>query len=168
MHAKRFVCLLVLIVVSALGAPPLSACGDKFLALGRTMSRFQGFASVHPGVIAIYTRDTAAAAEAAEPLRRILLRAGHRVNIVNVNTLSPLVKASGVDIVFANVDESDAVRTRIDTTNRPPKVLYVASRGRGISRVTPVLKTDDTADKFLRVVEEAMKERTKAGAKGKP
>ena len=123
---------------------------------------------MHPGVIAIYTRDAAGAADAVEPLRKVLQRAGHSVNIVNVNTLSPLVKASGVDIVLASATESDAVRTRIDTTNRPPTVLYVASGGRGVSRVTSVLKPDDTAERFLRVIEDAMKGRTKAGIKVKP
>jgi len=78
------------------------------------------------------------------------------------------VKASGVDIVLASATESDAVRTRIDTTNRPPTVLYVASGGRGVSRVTSVLKPDDTAERFLRVIEDAMKGRTKAGIKVKP
>jgi hypothetical protein len=174
MRSKQLVCLVALIGVWGAGAPALSACGDKFLALGRSLSRYQGFASVHPGVIALYTRDAAGATDGMAVLRKILMRAGHRVNIVDVTTLGPLVNASGVDIVLASANDSDALGTRIGTTSRQPTVLYVAlprERGavarRGVSPVTPVLKPDDTPEKFLRVIEEAMKGRTKAGVKVK-
>ena len=171
---KRLACLVVSIGISGALAPPLSACGDKFMALGRGMSIHQAFASLHPGAIAIYTRNSADAAEAVQPLRKILMRAGHRVDIVSVDTLGPLVKGAGVDVVLASVNDSDAVRGLVDKAQLQPTVLYVAPDKRvaaarpGVSPVAPVLKHDDTADKFLRVVETAMAERTKAGVRVKP
>ena len=173
MRLKRLAGLVVLIGISS-GAPPLSACGDKFLALGRGMSRYQAFTSVYPGAIAIYTRDPAGAVEALQPLRKILMRAGHRVSIVSVDTLSPIVKAAGVDIVLASLNDSDAVRALVDKAQLQPTVLYVAPSKRvararpGVSAVAPGLKTDDKAERFLRVIEEAMTARTKAGVRVKP
>ena len=173
MRLKRLGCLLVVIGISGAGAPPLSACGDKFLALGRGMTFHQAFASVHPGAITIYSRDPAGAAEALQPLRKILMRAGHRVEIVSVDTLGPLVKAGVVDIVLASVTDSDAVGALVQNAPLQPTVLYVASRvrivrtGSGVSPVAPVLKTDDKADRFLRVIEDAMTLRTKAGVRAK-
>jgi hypothetical protein len=174
MRSKQLACLLALIVISGAGAPPLEACGDKFLALGRGMSLNQSFASLHPGVIAIYTRDPAGAAEAFQSLRKILTRAGHRVSIVGSDTLGPLVKAAGVDIVLASVTDADAVSALIDTARPHPTVLYVAPRGRvavlraSVSPVAPALKPDDKAATFLRVVEDAMTERSRAGVRVKP
>ena len=173
MCLKRLACLVVLIGISGAGAPPLSACGDKFLALGRGMTFHQTFASVHPGAIAIYTRDPAGTAEALQPLRKILMRAGHRVNIVNVTTLSPMLKAAAVDIVLASVNDSDAVRVLVDNTQQRPTVLYVATPKRvagarpGVPPVAPALKPDDKPETFLRVIEDAMKLRTKAGVRVK-
>ena len=174
MRLKRLACLVVLIGLCGAGGPPLSACGDKFLALGRGMSFYQGFASVHPGAIAIYTPDPVAGAERLQPLRKILMRAGHRVSIVSVDTLSPIVKTAGVDIVLASVNDSDAVRALVDKAPLQPTVLYVAPGKRvagappGVSPIAPVLKTDDKAEKFLRVIEDEMTVRTKAGVRVKP
>jgi len=174
MRLKRLASLVVLIGISGAGAPPLSACGDKFLALGRGMSFHQAFASVHPGAIAIYTRDPVGGAEALQPLRKILMRAGHRVSIVSVNTLSPIVKTAGVDIVLASVNDADAVRALVDQAQLQPTVLYVAPRKPmtgarpGVSPVLSVLKPDDKAERYLRVVEEAMTMRAKAGVRVKP
>ena len=173
MRAKWLACLVALIGVSGVGAPPLSACGDKFLALGRGMSLRQAFASLRPGAIAIYARDPAGAAEAMQPLSKILARAGHRVRIMGVDTLGQAVTASQVDIVLASVTDSDAVRALIDTANPQTTVLYVAPRARvvvaraGVSPVA-VLKSDDKAETFLRVIEDAMTVRTRAGVRVKP
>lgn len=172
MRSKQLACLLALIGMSGVLAPPLSACGDKFLALGRSLSFHQAFASLHPGAIAIYTRNPTASAEALEPLRRLLTRAGHRVSIVGGTQPGTLAKPSGVDLVLASVIDSDAVRALVGTSQLQPTVLYVASGERAVARsgaasVKPVLKSDDKAEKFLRVVEDAMKDRTKAGIRVK-
>ena len=172
MHSKRLACLVALVGISTASAPPLSACGDKFLALGRSMSFHQAFASLHPGAIAIYTSNPAGATEALEPLRKILTRAGHRVSIVGVDRLGPLVKAASVDIVLASVTDSAAVGALINAAPQPT-VLFVASRTRtvgrpGVPSVAPVLKPNDKAETFLRVIEDAMTVRTKTGVRVKP
>ena len=162
MRSKLLACLVTSVGISGVVAPPLSACGDKFLALGRNMSLHQRYASVYPGAIAIYTRDPAGAAKAMETLHKILTRAGHRVSFVG-----PLVKPSGVDLVLASAAESDAVRALIGAEQMQPTVLYVASGGRLKSAVTPVIKDNDKPETFLKAIDREMKAR-KTGVKVKP
>ena len=71
------------------------------------------------------------------------------------------------------VNDSDAVRALVDKRPLQPTVLYVAPSKRvagarpGVPPVAPVLKPDDKAETFLRVIEHEMKVRTKAGIRVK-
>ena len=169
MRSKLLASLVALIGISAVVAPPLAACGDKFLALGRYVSLYQGYASLYPGGIALYSRDPKGAAVKNADLKKFLTRAGHSVTFVG-GDLGALVKASGVDVVLALTTDADAVRALIGTAQLQPTVLYVAPKDKRpvAPRVTPALKHDDKPEKFIQVVEDAMKARTKAGVKVKP
>ena len=172
MRSKLLACLVALIGISGVAAPPLSACGDKFLTLGRNMSFHQAYASVYPGTIAIYTSNPVGAAESMKNLRKILSRAGHSVQFVG-GDLGALVNTSGVDLVLASETESGAVRALIGTAQVQPTVLYVASGARivarpGVAPVTAVLKPNDKGDTFIKHIENAMKTRAKAGIRVRP
>ena len=74
MHRRVVVAgILAGLVIS--GSADLSACGDKFLRVGRS-ARYRGYAAVHPASILIYTPVNSKPAGIKE-LEELLKRAGH-------------------------------------------------------------------------------------------
>lgn len=100
------------LVAMALGRSiDLSACGDKFLRVGRS-ARFARYAAVHPAGILIY-RPVNSTRAGIDELKVLLKRAGHRPVVLDrTASVSAALTASPYDVVIA--DYLDADRLNVD------------------------------------------------------
>ena len=87
----------------------LSACGDKFLRVGRS-ARFRRYAAVHPAAILIYSPVSSTRAGIDE-LKALLTRAGHKaVALDRAASVSAALAASPYDVVIADYLDADRLK----------------------------------------------------------
>ncbi len=115
--------LMVTIVMMASAAADLTACGDKFLRVGRS-SRFRAYASVHPSAILVYAPRWTK--HGIDDMEQILKRAGHRP--VTVTTHDAMVKAvtdTKYELVIAMYPDAPTVKRELESVPAKPAVLPI-------------------------------------------
>src|SRR4051812_19506846 len=86
--------------------PDLSACGDKFLLVGRSLRYKQAFASAHPSSIVAYAPSGSRVRDLMKEhgFAALLTFAGHSVRVVDGREALGQALAGGrVDLVLADV-----------------------------------------------------------------
>lgn len=108
----------------ASGSADLSACGDKFLRIGRS-ARFRGYAAVHPSSILIYTPASSTPAGVKE-LEALLKRAGHKpLAVKNGSSLSQLLAATKFDVVIADYADVGRIKAELRLVASEPGLLPI-------------------------------------------
>ena len=121
---RRLSVLATLAVMVTSGAVDLSACGDKFLRVGRS-ARFRGYAAVHPASILIYSPGNATPA-GIQALEALLKRAGHSVLAVQHGTPLPQTFAGApYDLVIADYADAVKVKEQLESVPSRPAVLPI-------------------------------------------
>lgn len=168
---KLCVALLIAASVSTAGGD-VSACGDKFLFIGRGTRFGRAYAAIHPASILIYINPNSAhAAIMRDPqLIKSLKQAGHQVQtVINVRTLSATLDSGAVDIVLADFSDATTLDSRLETTPSRPTLLPVLYRptkdeaAGAARRFAFSVKAPDRATHFLNVIDDLMKVRSKSG-----
>jgi len=164
-------CVALLIAASGLGAAgDLSACGDKFLFIGRGTRFGRAYAAIHPASILIYVNPRSAhAAVMRDPqLASSLKQAGHQVQTVpDARALSATLHSGAIDIVLADVSEAPTLESQLETTPSRPTILPVLFRPteeeakEAAQRFQFSVKAPDRATHFLNVIDDLMKVRLK-------
>lgn len=168
---RRFV-LGVLCGLACLAAMPrlLEACGDKLLMVGRGVRFQRAYASEYPGTIMIYARVSASAKAAIRDsdLHKSLRQAGHSVSVIENQALfEQALRTVSVDVVLADIADAPMIEPLAQTAASRPVVRYVsfpspnAETKRLQQQYACPLKASDNTVKFLDVIEDAMKARTK-------
>jgi hypothetical protein len=125
----RFRVFLALAALAALVSTEASACGDKFLVVGRGVKYTRVRASAHPGSILIYMNPANRMPAAAKQLQLEagLKQAGHKVQTVGDATgLDSALKAKHFDVVIADVNDSKGLEQELGSSTRTAvvPVLY--------------------------------------------
>jgi hypothetical protein len=146
--------------------PDLSACGDKFLLVGRSLRYKQAFASAHPSSIVAYAP---AGSQVRELMKQqgfaaLLTFAGHNVRVVEGQEALGQALADGrVDLVLADVQNGPELQRGLaDKRSRPlfAPIVFNASKsvGAGIERQYGcAIRMPARAVDALAAVEEAIK-----------
>jgi DNA-binding NtrC family response regulator len=101
----------------------LSACGDKFLRVGRSLARYRRYAAVHRAGILIY-RPVNSTRAGIDELKALLKRAGHKPVVLDrTASVSAALTASPYDIVIA--DYLDADRLKVDLQSAASKAALL-------------------------------------------
>src|SRR5689334_20081890 len=104
----------------------LSACGDKFLRVGRS-GRFQRYASVHPSTILIYSPANSTRAGIDE-LKALLKRAGHKaIAVERTASLSATLATSAFDLVIADHTDLDRLRADLQSASSRAAILPIVN-----------------------------------------
>ena len=102
----------------------LSACGDKFLRVGRS-ARFRRYAAAHPAAILIYSPANATRAGIDE-LKALLKRAGHKaVALDRAANLSAALAVSSYDVVIADYLDTDRVKVDLQSAASQAALLPI-------------------------------------------
>ena len=111
----------------AAGVADLSACGDKFLRVGRS-ARFRGYAAVHPSSILVY-RPAKSTSAGIREFEALLKRAGHKPVVVERGAdLSQALAAAQYDVVIADYADSAQVNTNLQSVSSKPSLLPILDK----------------------------------------
>ena len=124
--------VVALVALFLVAAPPLltvaSACGDKFLLVGRSARFNQAYAAIYPATMLLYARPGRAASSAIlDPkFQASLTRAGHRVEVVkDEEQIAALLQAGRFDLVLTDVEDAEAISFKAQFAPTKPTVMPV-------------------------------------------
>jgi len=157
------------VAVFAIGSQILSACGDKFLLVGRGVRFNHAYAAVHPASILIVLPPKSVKSAAVRDARLLtaLKMAGHRVDVVEQPAnLTEALGRSRHDIVLAERADAPAVRAAegaggdvkpsiVGVLEDPSSAALTAAR----SEMDYVLKTPDSLANILNLLDDVMQAR---------
>ena len=120
--------LLLTACLACVSTIDLSACGDKFLRIGRSM-RYGRYAAAFPATIVVYSPRNSVPARVAD-LVAVLKRAGHRPSVVTQPAeLRTALAAGQVDLVLTGLAQSDEVLRQVELAPSHPGVVPVIFEG---------------------------------------
>jgi len=120
--------LVLTLAVVATWAADLSACGDKFLRIGRSM-RYGRYAAAYPASILIYSPRNSVPARVTD-LAAVLKRAGHTPTVVTQSSELATALASGkFDLVLTGLAQSEDVLRETKAASSRPGVVPVIFEG---------------------------------------
>lgn len=119
--SRRSILLVLALAMLLFTHTDASACGDKFLRVGRS-PRFRAYASIHPSPILVYaprwTRKGIAEFE------QILKRGGHKPFTVTTGTaMSEAVATGRYGVVITSYSEAATVKKEIAVLSSRPALL---------------------------------------------
>ena len=166
------------VAVGVLGSlqPGLSACGDKFLLVGRGAGFGRQYAAMYPASILVFAGTPSSKATTVSDSRfaKALKQAGHRVKVVTtVAALGDALASGGYDIVLAPFNDAAALDGRLDTLPVRPMVLPMLYKPdpseltSATRQFGTVLKGPDRMSHFLAQIDDVMKTRLNAAKTAK-
>jgi hypothetical protein len=165
---KRWVGAFVTVVgVSVIAAQVASACGDKFLIVGRGVRFQRAYAAIHPASILIVVppKSVRNAAVRDSSLQSALKMAGHRVATAPSAGAADALSRAHYDIVLA--ERADAVGFTASGSAGQPRTAVVgvledpsaAEMAAARQQLDAVLKTPQPLSDILRTLDDVMKAR---------
>jgi hypothetical protein len=154
--------------IFVIGSQALSACGDKFLLVGRGVRFNHAYAAVHPASILIVLppKSVKSAAVRDARLLQALKMAGHHVDVVQQPAnLSEALGRSRHDIVLAEQADAPAVRNAEAGGEAKPSIVGVledpspAALTAARKDLEYVLKTPDSLAHILNMLDDVMQAR---------
>jgi hypothetical protein len=157
------------LAVAGAGSQAVSACGDKFLLVGRAMRFEHAYAAIHPASILIVfpLKSVKSAAVRDSRLLTALKMAGHRVEVIHQPvTLADVVGRSRPDIILAERTDALAIRDIAAPPGQPkPSIVGVLEDPSSVELTAArqqfeyVLKTPDSLAHILNLMDDVMKAR---------
>lgn len=142
----------------------VSACGDKFLLLGRGPRFQRAYAAIHPAAILLVVppKSVKVAAVRDSRLLSALKMAGHRVEVVSPARLQDALTGR-YDIILAERADAIGIRDALTAGPGKPSLIGVLEDAADVSadrqRLDAVLKTPQSLPDILRLLDDVMKAR---------
>ncbi len=165
---RRCALALACVTVVAFGSQVVSACGDKFLLVGRGVRFDRAYAAVHPAAILIVLppKSVKSAAVRDGRLLTALKMAGHHVEVVQQPAnLSEILERSKHDIVLAERADAVAIRTAAGRGPAKPAIVGVVEDPSSTALTAArqeleyILKTPDSLARILNLLDDVMQAR---------
>jgi hypothetical protein len=167
MSARAVSFALLLLAAVSLGSDAMSACGDKFLLIGRGARFQQAYAAIHPASILIVLPPKSVKSAAVRDSRLVtaLKMAGHRVELVQQPAnLAEILGRSRHDIVLVERADVSAIP---DVGVGQPKAAVIAvledpspaELALARQQLEFVLKTPQSLAQILSLLDDVMKAR---------
>jgi hypothetical protein len=159
--------LLACLTLGATASQSLSACGDKFLLVGRGVSFRHAYAAVHPASILLVLppKNVKFAAVRDSSLLSALKLAGHRVDVVQqpANLADALGRSRHDIVLVERADASAAGEAAASTAQTRPSIVSVVEDGSGqmptASQGEYILKAPQRLPQILNLLDDVMKAR---------
>lgn len=142
------------------------ACGDKFLIIGRGAGYRNRYVAIHPASILLL--GARAAGDRDVDVRRILQRAGHRVDYeADAARLDAVMRAKAYDFVIVPLDSVSATESRVQSLAPGTLVVPIiyASTEQEMKQVAKqyecIAHSEEKQRNFLAVLDDAMSMRLK-------
>ena len=153
-------------IVLAHAGADLSACGDKFLLVGRSLRYRQAFAAAHPSEILAYAVPGSRLRELIKEqgFGALLTFAGHTVRVIDGNSdLRQVLSSSRVDLVLVDPRSASDVQSRLASASSHPLLVPVvfnlskAASANVEQQYGCVIKMPARATEALAAIEQAIK-----------
>ena len=151
------------------GAKAVSACGDKFLSVGRGLSFPRAYAAIHPASILIVLPPKSVKSGAVRDpgLPRALTMAGHRVELVQQPAnLAEVLGRAPYAIVLTEWADLAAIRAATAGSAQPSPSIVAVLEAPSSNELTAardqapyVLKTPQPVSQILNLMDDVMKAR---------
>jgi hypothetical protein len=160
--------LLACLTIGGIGSQAVSACGDKFLLVGRGVSFRHAYAAIHPASILLVlpAKSVKSAAIRDSGLLSALKLAGHRVEVVQQPAnLADVLGRSRHDIVLAErADAASAEEAAASVAQAKPSIVSVVEGASSAEAQTAppgeyVLKAPQRLPQILNLLDDVMKAR---------
>ena len=156
-----------LVALIGLGSRDVSACGDKFLLVGRGVQFQRAYAAIHPGSILIVLppKSVKNAAVRDARLQTALKMAGHRVEVVLQANMADQIGRSRYDVILAERADALAIPDLVSAAPVKPSVVGVLEDPSAVElaearqRLQAVLKTPQSLVEILKLLDDVMKTR---------
>ena len=153
-----------LVTLIGLGSEAVSACGDKFLLVGRGVRFERAYAAIHPASILIVLppKSVKNAAVRDSHLQTALKMAGHRVEVVPQANLAEQIGRSRYDIILAERADALAIPDLVSAAPLKPSVVGVLEDPSAVElaearqALQAVLKTPQSLVDILKLVDDVM------------
>lgn len=158
----------VFLTVAGIGSQAVSACGDKFLLVGRGVRFQRAYAAIHPASILIVLppKSVKNAAVRDSRLQTALKMAGHRVELVQQPAnLAGVLGRSKYDIILAERADAVGIPDVVSAGPSKPSVVGVLEDPSAVDlaaarqRLQTVLKTPQPLSEILKLLDDVMKTR---------
>jgi hypothetical protein len=155
---------MIILAVGSLGSEAVSACGDKFLLLGRGMRFQRAYAAIHPAriLLVVPSKSVKVAAVRDPRLKDALKMAGHKVDVVQSAKLADALAGSRYDLILAGRADAMGIPATLPAGAGKPSVIGVLEDS-GVADLTAgrlgldaVLKTPQPLPDILRVLDDVM------------
>lgn len=158
--------LLLALTLALTRSPSALACGDKFLLIGRGAGYRSRYVAIHPASILLL--GAKAAGNGDVDVRRILQRAGHRVDYEpDAGRLDAVLKSKPYDFVIVPLDGIGQVEGHVQSLAPGTLVVPIlyASTDEDVKRVEKqyecIAHSEEKQRTFLAVLDDAMSMRLK-------
>jgi hypothetical protein len=150
--------------IAIISSQTVTACGDKFLLVGRGVRFQRAYAAIHPASILIVLppKSVKNAAVRDSRLQTALKMAGHRVELVPQANLADQVGRSRYDIILAERADALAIPDLVSAGPVKPSVVGVledpsaADLAEARQRLQAVLKTPQSLSEILKLIDDVM------------
>lgn len=125
---RRVLAPVLTLCLAATWAVDLSACGDKFLRIGRSV-RYGRYAAAYPAAILVYSPRNSVPARVTD-LATVLKRAGHRPTVITQPAdLAAALTAGAFDVLLTGIAQADDVLRQAAAAPSRPHVVPVIFEG---------------------------------------
>lgn len=108
----------------ALVCTDLSACGDKFMRVGRSPTG-RHYAALHPSSILIY-RPAGSTPKGIADFESLLKKAGHAPRVLQRGEdVAPVLATANYSLLIAEYSDVDTIRKELDTVSAKPGILPI-------------------------------------------
>lgn len=158
----------VFLAVGSIGSEAVSACGDKFLLLGRGVRLQRAYAAIYPAkiLLVIPAKSVKIAAVRDPRLKSALKNAGHKVDDVPAAKLAEALARSRYDIILAGRADAVGIPANLAGDAGKPAVIGILedsasadAAAAGRLGLDAVLKTPQPLPDILRLLDDVMKAR---------
>jgi hypothetical protein len=152
------------LTISSISSHVLSACGDKFLMVGRGVRFQRAYAAIHPAAILIVLppKSVKSAAVRDSRLQTALKLAGHRVEVVQSASMAEALARTRYDIVLAERVDALGAADVLPAGPSKPSVIGVledsssAALPAGDRPFDAVLKAPQSLPEILKLLDDVM------------
>jgi hypothetical protein len=124
MMLRRLVAAGVAAGLLALAYADLSACGDKFMRVGRSSSG-RRYAALHPSSILIY-RPARATPQGIADFETLLKKAGHAARVLQRGEeVAPILATAKYSLLIAEYSDVEALKKEVDAAPAGPAILPI-------------------------------------------
>ncbi len=125
---RKVLLAIVAVLFVSVSVDPAGACGDKLLAMSRSIALYKAYAPWRIASILIYqVRGNSPLKD--KQFQSSLKQAGHKVQVLNsADQLSSVLNGGKYDLVLAEISDADSLKDQLSSIRSGPSLLPILNK----------------------------------------